>query len=121
MVPSIVDHRRARSNVAGMRWVDVNMAEALWNQPSASAKNKQATTLPLSAATLDVLTTGATSIDEGYGRHSPCEALVRQRVKGRAWGSINKTGVNAIGAQPTYRGAASSTGRLLDPCRKSCE
>jgi hypothetical protein len=44
--------------------------------------------------------------DEGYGRYSPWEPPVRQQMKG-AQNSINKTGVNAIGAQP--RSAASST------------
>jgi hypothetical protein len=54
-------------------------------------------------------------IDEGYGRYTPCEALVGQRVKGREQGSINETGVNAMGAQPTYRSAASSRGRQVKP------
>ena len=37
--------------------------------------------------------------------------LIRQKNQTFAATTLTKTGVNAIGAQPTYRSAASSTGR----------
>ena len=44
-----------RSEVAGMRWNDVDLSEAIWKMPARSTKNNQPHVLPLSRLAVQIL------------------------------------------------------------------
>ncbi|GJD36461.1 tyrosine-type recombinase/integrase [Methylobacterium aerolatum] len=105
-----------RSEVAAMRWSEIDIQAALWTIPAVRMKNRRAHEVPLSGAALDILATiqkrdGRDLVfGEGKGPFagfSNSKIALNKRIDGAAgeWGLHDlrrtvSTGMNALGIMP---------------------